>query len=110
MRRAARRRPIIDLLNAEVTKILAQPETRQRLLQLGFEPAGGTPAVLPKFEQQERAKWGPLIKAAGLKGGLIPAKRICATHRPLPRNDAGKVDGAVFGEPASPRLSCPSKE
>jgi tripartite-type tricarboxylate transporter receptor subunit TctC len=60
--------PIIDKLNAEVAKILAQPETRQRLLQLGFEPAGGTPAELAAFEKQERSKWGPLVKAAGLKG------------------------------------------
>jgi tripartite-type tricarboxylate transporter receptor subunit TctC len=61
-------KPIIDLLNAEVTKILAQPDTQQRLLQLGFEPAGGTPGSLAKLEVQERAKWAPLIKAAGLKG------------------------------------------
>ena len=61
-------RPIVDLLNAEVAKILAQPETRQRLLQLGFEPAGGTPESLAKFERQECSKWAPLIKAAGLKG------------------------------------------
>ena len=61
-------KPIIDLLNAEVTKILAQPDTQQRLLQLGFEPAGGTPESLAKLEVQERVKWAPLIKAAGLKG------------------------------------------
>ena len=60
-------REIVDRLNAEVMKILALPETRQRLLSLGFEPAGGTPAQLAAFEKQERAKWGPLIKAAGLK-------------------------------------------
>jgi tripartite-type tricarboxylate transporter receptor subunit TctC len=60
--------PIIDTLNAEVMKILARPETRQRLSQLGFEPVGGTPKQLAAFEQQERSKWGPLIKAAGLKG------------------------------------------
>ena len=47
---------------------LAQPEARQRLLGLGFEAAGGTPGNLAKFEQQERSKWAPLIKAAGLKG------------------------------------------
>ena len=39
-----------------------------RLLRLGFEPAGGTPESLAKLEGQERAKWAPLIKAAGLKG------------------------------------------
>jgi len=59
---------VVDLLNAEVAKILAQPETRQRLLQLGFEPAGGAPEALAAYEKQERAKWGSLIKAAGLKG------------------------------------------
>jgi len=58
---------IVARLNAEVAKILALPETRQRLLQLGFEPVSGTPEQLAAFEKQERAKWGPLIKAAGLK-------------------------------------------
>ena len=59
---------VVERLNAEVTKILAQPEARQRLLQIGFEPAGGTPEELAAFEKREREKWGPLIKAAGLKG------------------------------------------
>jgi tripartite-type tricarboxylate transporter receptor subunit TctC len=58
---------VVDRLNAEVARILALPETRQRLLQLGFEPTTGTPDQLAAFEKQERAKWGPLIKAAGLK-------------------------------------------
>jgi tripartite-type tricarboxylate transporter receptor subunit TctC len=59
---------VVDRLNAEVTRILAQPEARQRLLQIGFEPAGGTPEELATFEKRERDKWEPLIKAAGLKG------------------------------------------
>jgi tripartite-type tricarboxylate transporter receptor subunit TctC len=59
---------VVDRINAEVTRILAQPETRQRLLQIGFEPAGGSPQDLAAFEKRERDKWGPLIKAAGLKG------------------------------------------
>ena len=59
---------VVDRLNAEIAKILAQPETRQRLMQIGFEPASGTPEQLAAFEKRERDKWGPLIKAAGLKG------------------------------------------
>ena len=59
---------IVDRLNAEIARILAQPETRQRLLQIGFEPAGGSPEQLAAFEKRERAKWEPVIKAAGLKG------------------------------------------
>jgi tripartite-type tricarboxylate transporter receptor subunit TctC len=60
---------IIDLLNGELAKALAQPETQKRLLELGFDPAGGTPADLARFETQERLKWGPVIKATGLQGG-----------------------------------------
>jgi tripartite-type tricarboxylate transporter receptor subunit TctC len=62
-------RVVIDLLNSELAKALALPETRKRLLELGFDPAGGTPADLARFETQERLKWGPVIKATGLQGG-----------------------------------------
>ena len=58
---------IINLLNSQMQKILAQQETRQRLLALGYEPAGGTPQQLAEFGRAERRKWGPLIKAAGIK-------------------------------------------
>ncbi len=58
---------IITRLNAEVAKVLAQPDTQQRLLQLGHEPVGGTAAELAAFEKTEREKWGPIIRKAGLK-------------------------------------------
>jgi tripartite-type tricarboxylate transporter receptor subunit TctC len=61
--------PIVDLLSSELAKAIALPETKKRLLELGFDPAGGTPADLTRFETQERAKWGPIIKATDLKGG-----------------------------------------
>ncbi|MBW8890868.1 MAG: tripartite tricarboxylate transporter substrate binding protein [Burkholderiales bacterium] len=55
------------LLNAEIAKILALPEARQRLLELGHEAAGGAPDSLDRFARSERDKWGPLIKSAGMK-------------------------------------------
>jgi tripartite-type tricarboxylate transporter receptor subunit TctC len=58
---------IIDQLNAEMAKIIATPETRQRLLALGYEPASGTPQQLAEFGRREREKWGALIKAAGIR-------------------------------------------
>ena len=58
---------IITRLNAEVSKVLAQADTQQRLLQLGHEPVGGTPAELAAFEKTERAKWEPIIRKAGRK-------------------------------------------
>lgn len=61
--------PIVAQLSKEMEKILSLPETKDRLLQLGIEVTGGTPAELADFEKRERAKWGPLIKATGVKGG-----------------------------------------
>ena len=58
---------IVDQLNAEMARIIATPETRARLLALGFEPATGSPQQLADFGRAEREKWGALIKAAGIK-------------------------------------------
>jgi tripartite-type tricarboxylate transporter receptor subunit TctC len=58
---------VISTLNAAITKVLARPETQQKLLDLGFEPAGGTPAQLAEFARAERRKWEPIIKGAGIK-------------------------------------------
>jgi tripartite-type tricarboxylate transporter receptor subunit TctC len=58
---------IIATLNAALNKALSRPEARQKLLELGFEPAGGTPARLADFARTERKKWGPLIQAAGIR-------------------------------------------
>lgn len=58
---------VISTLNAAIVKVLARPETQQKLLDLGFEPAGGTPAQLADFARAERRKWEPIIKGAGIK-------------------------------------------
>ncbi|WP_332741870.1 Bug family tripartite tricarboxylate transporter substrate binding protein [Hydrogenophaga sp.] len=58
---------IVTKLNASLNKVLAQPETRQRLLDLGFDPAGGSPARLAAFAVNERRKWEPVIKRAGIQ-------------------------------------------
>lgn len=58
---------VIATLNAAFNKVLARPETRQRLLDLGFDPVGGMPTELRDFAASERSKWGTLIKVAGIK-------------------------------------------
>ena len=59
--------PIVSLLNAEVRKILAQPETRERLMSLGFEVAGSTPQQLADRIRVEREKWSRIIQAANIR-------------------------------------------
>ena len=58
---------LVQKLSAELAKILAQPDVQQKLLELGHEPAGESPAKLAEFARNERQKWGPLIQKAGIK-------------------------------------------
>lgn len=60
-------RPIIDRLNAEVGKALADATVRQRLQSSGMEPAYTTPDEMAALVRSDLAKWGPVIKAANLK-------------------------------------------
>ena len=60
-------KPIIDRLHSEVVKVLATPEIRDRLQGLGAEPVGNTPEQYTAFIVAEIAKWGKVIRAAGLK-------------------------------------------
>jgi tripartite-type tricarboxylate transporter receptor subunit TctC len=58
---------IVALLNKEINRILAEPETKQKLKDLGFDARGGSVQALADFGSSERRKWGPLIKNAGIK-------------------------------------------
>jgi tripartite-type tricarboxylate transporter receptor subunit TctC len=60
-------RPIVEKLNAQVNKILAMPDVKQRLDQLGLEVAGGKPEEFDAFVKKEAAKVARLIKAGLLK-------------------------------------------
>ena len=57
----------LRLLSGELVKIMAQPETRERMLALGVEPQIQTGAELAAFLRAEREKWGKLIRAMGIK-------------------------------------------
>jgi len=58
---------VLNKLAAEVASVLARPAVRQRMLELGHEPVGGSAAELAEFAAAERRKWAPLIAKAGLK-------------------------------------------
>ena len=58
---------VVNLLNGEVAKALAQPEVRARLLRMGFEPGGGSAERLRTFVESEAQRWGQLIRKAGIK-------------------------------------------
>ena len=57
---------IIGKLNAEIVKILRQPDLKERLSSEGAEPAPSTPAEFAALIKTEIAKWGKVIASAGL--------------------------------------------
>ena len=56
---------IVDKLNAEIRKMLADPAVAAKLEQLAFEPAGGTKEQFSAFVKSEIAKWSQVAKATG---------------------------------------------
>jgi tripartite-type tricarboxylate transporter receptor subunit TctC len=61
---------VIARLNAAVRAALADAGVRQRFAEMGQDippPEQQAPASLAEHQKSEIAKWGPIIKAAGLK-------------------------------------------
>jgi len=58
---------ITNKINAEVTRIFADPQTRARLAELGADPAPMTTTEAKKFFHNEIDKWGSVVKASGAK-------------------------------------------
>jgi tripartite-type tricarboxylate transporter receptor subunit TctC len=57
--------PIVEKLQAEVSRILKSPEISKRLLEIGLEPGGGTPADLAAYQKSEITKWAKVVKDSG---------------------------------------------
>ena len=58
---------LVERLNAEINRALADPEVARQLLSRGFEPQAMTPAAWGSFIAAETTRWGELIKRANLK-------------------------------------------
>jgi tripartite-type tricarboxylate transporter receptor subunit TctC len=60
-------RPIIDKLNTEIVRILHSPDVQNRLVADGSEAVGSTPEQFGNHIKSEVAKWGKVIREAGIK-------------------------------------------
>ena len=58
---------IVRFLNARLQRVIDEPASRKRLLELGAEPVGGT---APAFSERVRADyrlWGQVVRDSGIK-------------------------------------------
>ena len=62
-------RPIVQKLNAEIHRALANPEFAAHIEKLGMEPAGSTPQELREWIRSEIARWTKVVRDANVKIG-----------------------------------------
>lgn len=58
---------VVNKLNAEVRRILALPDVRERLRPEGIEPANLDAAAFTAFVAAELKRWAPVVRASGAK-------------------------------------------
>jgi tripartite-type tricarboxylate transporter receptor subunit TctC len=63
---AATPRAIVAKVSADVNRVLAEREVREKMLGLGAEPSGDTPEEFTRFIRKDQAKWSKLMKEAGI--------------------------------------------
>lgn len=59
--------PIIDRLNAELVKALADPKVKEKIQSIGFEAESDTPEEFGQFVESELGKWQKIVKETGVK-------------------------------------------
>ena len=59
--------PIIQQLNAEVRKVIDDPETHKRLVEFGGEPAASSAEEMRSFVEREIAKWRGVMAARNIQ-------------------------------------------
>jgi tripartite-type tricarboxylate transporter receptor subunit TctC len=59
--------PIVQKVNADLVRVLAMPEVRDKLVALGFELAPGSPAEFGDMIKREIAKVAKVVKDAGIR-------------------------------------------
>jgi tripartite-type tricarboxylate transporter receptor subunit TctC len=60
-------KPVIDLLNAEVIKIMNRPDVKEAWAKDGAVPMPMTPAEFDKYLRDDIEKWAEVVKVSGAK-------------------------------------------
>ena len=60
-------RPIIDLLNREIGKVMTSPDVKQRMLAIGFEPVVTSPEEFAERIRADIPRLGRIVREAHIK-------------------------------------------
>lgn len=58
---------VVEKLNKEIHRILALQEAQERLIGLGMEPMGGSPAQFQAFMDEAKTRWMAVIEAGNIE-------------------------------------------
>jgi tripartite-type tricarboxylate transporter receptor subunit TctC len=58
---------VVEKLHQTITKILASPEMKERLINAGAETRPGSPSEFGAFIRDEKARWAKVVKESGEK-------------------------------------------
>jgi tripartite-type tricarboxylate transporter receptor subunit TctC len=58
---------VVTLLNREMVKAIAQPDNRDKLTALGYDPVGSTPEELGAQIKSDIVTWAKVIRAANIR-------------------------------------------
>ena len=64
---AATPKPVVETLSRDANRVLADADVRAKMRAVGADPAGDTPDEFARFIRDDQAKWGKLMREAGIK-------------------------------------------
>ncbi len=92
---------IVGKLNTEINEVMHTPELTAAMRKLGFEPKTWSPQDYGAFLADEMQRWPPIVRAAGIKGGMIIRLRSPQSLRSIPISPSGRGRAARPGRPPS---------
>jgi tripartite-type tricarboxylate transporter receptor subunit TctC len=58
---------IVEHLEKEIVAATNLPDTRAKIMSMGYQPTGTTSETLGKIQREDFGRWGTIVKASGFK-------------------------------------------
>jgi tripartite-type tricarboxylate transporter receptor subunit TctC len=62
-------KPIVDRMHAELTKILAKPDVKEKLSAQGMDITASSPQAFGEFLNKEIDRWAKVVKDHNIQAG-----------------------------------------